>query len=173
MPELFSVVRRRAYSAALTVFRVLPGPVRRGLVRAGTPGFTVGAVCAIEHDGMLLMLRQPHRHGWTLPGGLLERGETAAEAVVRELREETHLDIEVGVPLTVGVHPGVRRVDVVFRIAVDERPPVRAGGEASEVRWIHPDEMADTADAPTREILVLLQRALRPGGADGRILPAG
>lgn len=172
MPEILMAARARIYAVALTVFRYLPPPVRRGLVRAGTPGFTVGAVCAIEHEGALLVLRQPHRYGWTLPGGLLERGETAADAVVRELHEETHLRIEVGVPLTVKVNPRVRRVDVVYRIVVDSRPPARPGGEATDVAWLRPDEVLPTADGPTREVLGLLARAVQPGSDLGRIVEA-
>lgn len=172
MSEILMAARARVYVAALTVFRYLPAPLRRGLVRAGTPGFTVGAVCAIEHEDALLVLRQPHRYGWTLPGGLLERGETAAEAVVRELHEETHLHITVGLPVTVKVNPHVRRVDVAFRIVVDTRPAARPGGEATEIAWLRPDEILPTADGPTREILALLARATAPGGDHGHIVDA-
>jgi len=170
MSEIITAARRHIYAVALTVFRYLPAPVRRTLVRAGTPGFTVGAVCAIEHEGALLVLRQPHRYGWTLPGGLLERGETAAQAVVRELHEETHLRIEVGLPMTVKVNPRVRRVDVVFRIAVDHRPDAHPGGEATDIAWLRPDQILPTVDEPTREILALLARAAEPGGDRGRII---
>jgi ADP-ribose pyrophosphatase YjhB (NUDIX family) len=169
MPEILANTRRRTYSAALTVFRWLPAPLRRTLVRLGTPGFTVGAVCVIDHDGALLVLRQPHRHGWSLPGGLLERREPAAEAVVREVFEETHLRVDVGVPLTVKVNARVRRVDVIYRIAVDTRPEARAGGEATEVRWLRPDQIMPTADGPTREILELLDRVAEHGATDGRV----
>jgi ADP-ribose pyrophosphatase YjhB (NUDIX family) len=170
MPEMFTRVRHRTYSAALTVFRWLPAPVRRTLVRLGTPSFTVGAVCAIDHHGALLVLRQPHRHGWSLPGGLLERREPAAVAVVREVFEETHLRIEVGLPLTVKVNARVRRVDVIYRITVDSRPPARAGGEATEVQWLRPEEIVPTADGPTREILELLAHVTVQGAADGRVV---
>jgi ADP-ribose pyrophosphatase YjhB (NUDIX family) len=94
---------RPLYLFALRVFRRLPAPLRRTAVRLGTPGFTVGAVCLLERDGSLLMLRQPHRKGWSLPGGLLSRGENAAEAVAREVHEETGLRIQVGRPVTVVV----------------------------------------------------------------------
>jgi 8-oxo-dGTP diphosphatase len=172
MPEILSKAQRRAYTAVLTVFRWLPAPVRRTIVRLGTPSFTVGAVCVIDHDRALLVLRQPHRHGWSLPGGLLERGEPAAEAVVREVFEETHLRVEVGVPLTVKVNARVRRVDVIYRIVVDRRPDARAGGEATDVGWLHPDEIMPTADGPTREILELLARVTERGAAEGRVLSA-
>jgi ADP-ribose pyrophosphatase YjhB (NUDIX family) len=165
-------LRRRGYTAALVAFRRLPPPVRRGLVRAGTPGFTVGAVCALEHDGRLLFLRQPHRPGWSLPGGLLDRGETPAQAVVREVREETGLEVEVGVPLTTQVNPRVRRVDVIFRIVVGEPPPVRAGGEAKDACWLYPAEVLDGADGPTREILALLESTSGPEAYAGRVLGA-
>lgn len=164
---------KRVYAVALTVFRWLPPPVRRVLVRSGTPSFTVGAVCVIDHDGHYLVLRQPHRPGWSLPGGLLDRGESAAEAVTREVREETGLHVEVGIPLSVQVNGRVRRVDVIYRISVDSRPPVTAGGEANEARWLPHERVLDGADGPTREILDLLARADARDATDGRIVGAG
>lgn len=170
MPGLLSRVRRSGYSAALRTFRQLPPPLRRQLVRAGTPGFTVGAVCAVAHGDRLLFLRQPHREGWSLPGGLLDRGESAQEAVIRELREETGLDVEVGLPLTTQVNPRVRRVDVIYRISVDSPPPVTPGGEAREARWLRPEEVLDGADGPTREILGLLSITSSPDAYAGRVV---
>ncbi|MBO0693574.1 MAG: NUDIX domain-containing protein, partial [Acidimicrobiaceae bacterium] len=60
---------------------------------AQRPELCVGAV-ATDAD-RLLMIRRGHAPSvgsWTLPGGRVEGGETMAEAVVRELREETGLD---------------------------------------------------------------------------------
>lgn len=165
-----AALRDRAYTLALTTFRLLPGLLRRTLVRAGTPHFTVGAVCAIDHDGALLVLRQPHRPGWSLPGGLLDRGESSAEGVVREVLEETGLRIEVGLPLSVLVNGPLRRVDVVYRIRVEQRPHAEAGGEATDVDWLPLARIADGADGPTREIVDLLGHADRPGATEGRIL---
>jgi ADP-ribose pyrophosphatase YjhB (NUDIX family) len=170
MPDIIAKLRRHGYAVVLTAFRWLPAPLRRGLVRAGTPSFTVGAVCIIDHEGTLLVLRQPHRQGWTLPGGLVDRGERASDAAMREVFEETSLRVDVGVPLTVQVNPHVRRVDVIYRITVDSRPSARAGGEASEVRWLRPDEILPRADGPTREILELLARVALPGATDGRVV---
>jgi 8-oxo-dGTP diphosphatase len=170
MSRTVAGLRRRGYTAALRTFRRLPAPVRRGLVRAGTPGFTVGAVCALADGDHLLFLRQPHRDGWSLPGGLLDRGESAQQAVVREVREETGLDVEVGLPLTTQVNSSVRRVDVIYRITVGSRPAVRPGGEAREARWLRPEDVLAAADAPTREILALLQAAATPSAYDGRVL---
>jgi 8-oxo-dGTP diphosphatase len=60
----------------------------------------VGAVIR-DADGRILLVRhKPERGGfwqgkWICPGGKLERGETLAEGVLREVREETHLEIKL------------------------------------------------------------------------------
>lgn len=55
------------------------------------------SVIVISDDSQILLVR--HRKGnrlyWVLPGGRLEYGETFAECAVRELKEETGLDIEI------------------------------------------------------------------------------
>ncbi|WP_299037203.1 NUDIX hydrolase [uncultured Pseudokineococcus sp.] len=165
-----AVLRRRGYTALLLVFRHLPAPVRRGLVRAATPGFTVGAVVAIEHDGEVLFLRQPHRAGLSLPGGLLDRGERPAEGVAREVREETGLHVRVGLPVATQVNARVRRVDVIYRLRTSVRPQVDVGGEAKGFRWL-PLGALEEADDSTREIVDLLRRAEQPGCYDGEVLP--
>ena len=57
----------------------------------------MGAV--VVRDGKALIVKRAHepRKGeWSLPGGLLELGESLQDAVRREIKEETSLDIEVG-----------------------------------------------------------------------------
>ena len=171
-----TTLRERAHHAALRTFRRLPAPARRALVRAGTPGFTVGAVLVLAHEGRVLALSQPHRVGWSLPGGLLDAGEAPHRGVEREVFEETGLRVRVGLPVTVQVAPGPRRVDVVYRLEVTGRPRVRPGGEAVEARWLTSDEVVagvgggPGADASTREILALLARAGSEGAQDGEVL---
>jgi ADP-ribose pyrophosphatase YjhB (NUDIX family) len=161
---------RPVYLLALRIFRRLPAPVRRSLVRAGTPSFTVGAVCLIEREDRLLMLRQPHRVGWSLPGGLLDRGESAADAVVREVREELGLRIEVGRPVTVVVDSPLRRVDVIFRVRVEGEVSEKVGGEATTARWLRPAEV-DEMDGPTMQILAAADDVRDVGGYVGRVVP--
>jgi 8-oxo-dGTP diphosphatase len=59
---------------------------------------TVLCVGAVVHDaaGRLLLVRRghdPHAGLWSLPGGRIETGESPEQAVVREVREETGLDV--------------------------------------------------------------------------------
>ena len=163
------MARRKAETAALLTFQKLPGPVKRVLVRAGTPNYTVGAVCALEHQGAVLMLSQPHRAGWSLPGGLLDHGETPAQAVAREVAEEIGLRIDPGDAVAVGVHPHTQSVDVIFRVLLQERPVLDLATEARRSRWFDYAEIAQ-ADRETRQILELLHKA-HTDPAVGRLLP--
>ena len=54
------------------------------------------AVAAIIRDeaGAILLIRRGDGQGWSLPGGVLEPGEVLADALVREVEEETGLDVE-------------------------------------------------------------------------------
>lgn len=151
------------HMAALRLFRQMPAPMRRFLVRTGTPNYTVGAVVVLDHDGDVLFLRQPHRPGWSLPGGLLKPHEQPDIGVVREAREETGLTISVDLPFTCLVNSHVRRVDIIYLVQVSERPQVKPGGEALDYRWMPVSEV-DIADDSTIEILQALASARRAGG---------
>lgn len=155
-----STLRRKAGTAALSAFRITPGPIKRAVVRTVAPTYTVGAVCVIEHDGEFLVLWQPHRRGWSLPGGLLSRGEEPAEAVRREVLEEVGLDIDPGDPVTVRVDPLEQGVDVVFRVRLEERPELALATEARKARWTTRADLGP-ADRDTRGILEELARAGR------------
>lgn len=156
-----AVLRRKIGTAALVGFRKIPGPLKRSLVRAGTPSFTAGAVCLIEHEGAVLMLWQPHRTGWSLPGGLLGHGEEPAAAVTREVAEEVGLAITPGDPLAVGVHASTQQIDVIYRVRVAERPDVALATEARKAQWVRPEEL-DELDRETRRILDLVAHADEP-----------
>jgi ADP-ribose pyrophosphatase YjhB (NUDIX family) len=143
--------------AAFEAFRRLPDPIRRATVHALAPSYTVGAVAVLRRpDGRIVLVDQRHSGGWALPGGLLRRGEPAAEALVREVCEEIGLDLQsttLPVPLA-AVSERVRRVDVVFVVDVPETAVVRAA-DAAEVRgveWFALDELPEVTD-PTLEIL--------------------
>ena len=59
----------------------------------------VGVGAVIVQDGKVLLVKrryEPLAGQWSLPGGTLELGETLAEGVAREMREETGLEVEVG-----------------------------------------------------------------------------
>ena len=110
------------------------------------PQVCVGAI-AVDSD-RLLLIRRGHGPGageWSVPGGRVEGGETLAEAVVRELAEETGLegvcDDLVGWVERVGDEHHYVILD--FRVTIlDARDPV-AGGDAAEAAWVDLHEVAD------------------------------
>ena len=143
--------------AAFEAFRRMPGPLRRAAVHAVAPSYTVGAVAVLRRpDGRIVFVDQRHRGGWALPGGLLRRGEPAAEALVREVCEEIGVDLtttQLPVPLA-AVSAGARRVDVVFVVEVPDSVVVRAA-DATEVRrvdWFELSALPEVTE-PTLEIL--------------------
>lgn len=160
-------VRRRA----LSVYRRLPRWARLALLHTFAPSHTVGSLCFIEHEGRLLMLRQLHRRGWTLPGGLVDRGEDAQQAAVREVEEETGLRIRVGQPLTVVLDPRTRRVDVLFHVPVRARPAVAPASEAVQAAWLTPAE-AVPVDEATASALAAFTQARDGADRTGEVLAA-
>lgn len=135
-------MRPRAYLVG--VFYRLPSRWRRRLVRLATANkFVVGGVVLVrdrDDRDRLLLLRQPPGRGWSLPAGLLKRGETPAVGAARELLEETGIrlaahDLLPAHPNAL-VHTGGRWVDVVFEARVAGDVALRPdGAEVLEARW--------------------------------------
>ncbi len=61
------------------------------------PALTVDAVIICENDSIILIKRKkdPYKGLWALPGGFVEYGETVESAVLREVKEETGLEIKL------------------------------------------------------------------------------
>jgi 8-oxo-dGTP diphosphatase len=157
-----------AQAWALVAFGRMPEWLRLGVIRWLTPNYTLGALCLLEHDGRLLMLQQSHRRGWTLPGGLVDRGETAAQGACREVTEEIGLRVEVGLPIGTVVEPRQRRADVIFHVPVPVELEVRPRGEAVRAAWLTPEE-AGPVDLSTGQALALWASSRRPDAYRGAL----
>lgn len=110
------------------------------------PQVCVGAVAV--RDGALLLVRRGHGPAageWSVPGGRVEAGELLAEAVVREVLEETAIECVCGELLG-----WVERVDdddhfviLDFEVTVlDDGEPV-AGDDAAEAQWVPLHDLLD------------------------------
>lgn len=142
-PSALSKVKSGLRTTAYSVFGKLPPRVRRGLVGALTPSFTVGAL-AIVHDGPdILFVRQLHRPGLALPGGLMKKGEPARTALARELTEEIGIDVTALAPSpdTAHIDAARKRVDLIWFLPVDRATmQVTAGSEVLDAQWRRADD---------------------------------
>jgi 8-oxo-dGTP diphosphatase len=140
----------------------------------------VGAVI-VDRDALLLVQRGrgPGRGLWAVPGGKVRFGETQRQAVIREVREETGLEIEPGEVVWVGdsFGPGdppawhFTLVDFAARVVGGD---ATAGDDATAVEWVPLDEVLDRPVTPTMVDLVeLLMNDGRRQTAGGSQTSAG
>lgn len=138
---------------------VIRGTSRGGGDRA-RPEVAVGAI-VFDAAGRVLLVQRGRPPGvglWTVPGGRVEGGETLAAAVAREVREETGLDVEVGVLACVVERMGAGYqfviLDYVARVIGGT---LRAGDDARDARFV---DDAELAALPVTEGLVgVIERA--------------
>jgi 8-oxo-dGTP diphosphatase len=112
------------------------------------PVVAVGAI--VQRDGALLLVqraREPARGKWSVPGGRVQFGEALAEAVVREVREETGLAVRVerfaGWAEGTGSAPAPYHHVILDFFVTEAEPgaPAHAGDDASDLRWVPMSEL--------------------------------
>nr|WP_277605547.1 NUDIX domain-containing protein [Glycomyces sp. L485] len=122
------------------------------------PTYTLGSVVLVMDEAAtrLLMLRQPPGKRWTLPAGLLNRGERPIEGAKRELAEETGIEADLeelvpAVPCAV-VHTSGRWVDNVFRLVRDPESTqiIVDGHEVWDAAWHQADDLPEMTRATAR-----------------------
>ena len=153
----------RAQSVGLRVFGALPPFLKRVLVRAGTTTYTVGCVAVVRRGDEVLLLEQPHHTSLSLPGGFLERDETPAECLVREMREELGVEVPVrGEPQAVLVDTRARRVDLIFVVDGEGLEMRSTSAEVHALLWVAPSSLpVDTGTA--RAVEAALRATARVG----------
>jgi 8-oxo-dGTP diphosphatase len=90
-------LRIRQFAGKRKVLPLSPDPGNNMTAELKTPLLTVDLI--IQMDGnpgeIVLIERKNPPHGWALPGGFVDLGETVEEAAVREAKEETSLDVQL------------------------------------------------------------------------------
>lgn len=108
-----------------------------------------GVVGIVRRDGRLLLIRRSKSVrvplAWCFPGGEMEAGETQAETLVRELREEVGLEVAPGELLMTQRKHGGRLVLYCWSARIIAGEPEANPREVAEVAWLTPAEVRSKA----------------------------
>lgn len=125
----------------------------------------IAGAAILAHGRVLAAQRAEPRElagGWEFPGGKVEPGEAAEDAVVRECREELSVEIELGERLGPDIRVG--NGTAVLRVWTAR---IRSGTpmalEHKELRWLAAEELFDVPWLPADLPLVLALAQLLPG----------
>lgn len=112
----------------------------------------VAVIALVTWDDRVLLIRRavnPMKGKWALPGGYMDAGEMPADALMRELREEVALDVEVTGLLDIFAMagPGVVNSGIVLAYGAtsrrDEPAPLTCDDDACEAAWFKADELPE------------------------------
>jgi ADP-ribose pyrophosphatase YjhB (NUDIX family) len=150
------------------LWRRSPRFARRAGVWLTQPRFavTAGAVVSDER-GRVLLLRHVLRKGsgWGIPGGFLNVGEQPEEAIRRELREETGLELDEVKLVSVRTLRQVRQVEIIFRGSMRAASVGRLekSFEIDRAEWFAPDALPEGLGQDQRRLIDgVLARANAP-----------
>ncbi len=130
----------------------------------------------IDSKGRWLVVKKAYgglKGQWSLPAGFVDKGETADEAAVREVKEETSIDAVVcGVA---GIRSGVINEEIsdtmiIFHMALqEEKKPVARAGELLDARWMSVEDLEKSHD--TSVLLKSIVRLFEKAGLNCQDIP--
>lgn len=141
------------------------------------PSRPLVGVGAVVWDGYRVLLERrgqpPAQGSWSLPGGLVNVGETTEDAVRREVREECGIEVTVGPVLGI-FEPIVRDPDgrvryhyvVVDYLAYHPGGEVQAGDDAAELAWVAPEDLDSYALLPATQQMIASALAVQRSAAE-------
>jgi ADP-ribose pyrophosphatase YjhB (NUDIX family) len=132
------------WRALAAVYNRIPVRWQRRILDRANPRFLVGVNgVGVDPQGRVILAR--HSFGsptWRLLGGFISRDESFQDALRREIREETGLDVEVGPVLEANTGHHWARVEVVYAYRVI-RGAVALTHEVAEVRAFPPAQLPE------------------------------
>jgi mutator protein MutT len=130
------------------------------------PAIAVVGAVALRAGKCLVAKRGPGGSAafrWEFPGGKVEPGETQPDALIREIREELDLQIQVGERIgSVRARASAAWIELsLWQVAIVSGTPVLR--DHTEVRWVGPDELSELDFAAAdRPLLRRVQQLLHP-----------
>lgn len=138
--------------------------------RPQTPLLTVDVLVHLPGRGIVLVERKNPPHGWALPGGFVDLGESCEAAALREMREETGLDVELtallGVYSDPARDPRSHTASAVYLAQALDPGQLKAGDDAASVAVFPVDALPGLAFDHGRIVNDYVTRlaSLRPPG---------
>ena len=110
---------------------------------------SVAGLVTNENDEILL-INSPWR-GWEYPGGMIEPGETFQEALIREVKEESGVDVEITgfIGICKNIEKDVVNIDFVCKYIGGE---LKTSDESSEVKWVKKEDALGMITFPLTKI---------------------
>ena len=160
-------MRKRWFAWLLQLWRQLPIPksLRWAAMWLINPKFLAGvSAVVLDEQGRVLLFKHTYRREfpWDLPSGWLERSEDPADAIVREIREESGMQVCIERPLVVKKHPHLPLVDLVFLGHLVEPVEFRPSLEVSESGFFTLETAPHIARS-TRELILFAVQQVKRG----------
>jgi 8-oxo-dGTP diphosphatase len=165
----YKLVQRRpkGYTGPILVSTTSDDPKGLNVTPFPIPQLTV-TVAIFHESNVLLGLRKndPYSDMWCLPGGFMNPGESFLDTAIREVKEETGVDITanqltlVSQRFSIGIDPRGWVVDHGYAINLTGAPSLCAGDDIGQVRWSPIDEIPELAFDHKK----ILQHALYAAG---------
>ncbi len=151
-----------------SIWRHLPGAIRRRVVRLGQNRFTVTVGAMIfDDEGRILLLEHVFRpdSGWGIPGGFVDRGESPEAAVRRELQEEIAVEVERAQLLLTRTLGRPKQIEIYF-LARISGTPVPSSFEIKRAEWFAVDQLPPELSKDQQR---LIQRAVKSMSDDAML----
>ncbi|MDX8340207.1 NUDIX hydrolase [Draconibacterium sp. IB214405] len=115
---------------------------------------TVDAIVMVKTEATTFVLliergREPFKNKWALPGGFIDMDETLEQACIRELEEETGLQVakmqQFRTYDAINRDPRHRTISVVYSVELAEQKPVKGSDDAAQAKWFSIEDLPELA----------------------------
>lgn len=136
------------------IWKSLPAWLRLRIIRATQGKFTVSTAAIITNaDGKVLLLDHAFRpySGWGLPGGFVTHSESPEDAIRREIREETGIELDELNMLR--VRTLARHIEILFTARATSEGSVLSPREILELGWFDIESMPEDMSESQKKLI--------------------